>query len=89
MNQTKHAFSYNVRIFEHGICSKSPGNFFGFRMGTNLAPSANAMGAPKMKPRASIPTHSFFSEQGKQKHCCSKCFGKCNQQKNAGLGEVD
>ena len=33
-----------------------PGNFFGFLNGTNFAPIANAMGGPKIKPRASIPT---------------------------------
>lgn len=33
-----------------------PGNFFGFLNGTNFAPIASAMGGPKIKPRASIPT---------------------------------
>jgi hypothetical protein len=32
-----------------------PGNFFGFLIGTNFAPMANAMGGPKMNPLASTP----------------------------------
>jgi hypothetical protein len=32
-----------------------PGSFLGFLMGTNLAPIANAIGGPKMKPLASTP----------------------------------
>ncbi len=34
---------------------KIPGNFPGFVEGTNFAPIANAIGGPKIKPRASIP----------------------------------
>lgn len=44
---------------------KLPGNFFGFLRGINLAPIANAMGGPNIKPRASIPdykTHIYISE---------------------------
>eukprot|EP00246_Nothoceros_aenigmaticus_P013523 TRINITY_DN4712_c0_g1_i1.p1 TRINITY_DN4712_c0_g1~~TRINITY_DN4712_c0_g1_i1.p1 ORF type:complete len:134 (+),score=4.44 TRINITY_DN4712_c0_g1_i1:190-591(+) len=39
----------------------SPGSFFGFLKGTNLAPMARATGAPKMNPRASTAaTTSIF-----------------------------
>lgn len=37
------------------VGSNVPGNFLGFLKGTNLAPIANAMGGPNIKPRASIP----------------------------------
>ena len=32
-----------------------PGNLFGFLIGTNFAPIANAIGGPNIKPLASIP----------------------------------
>lgn len=36
-----------------------PGNFLGFRNGTNFAPMANAIEGPNMNPRASIPRMKF------------------------------
>lgn len=41
-----------------GICS-IPGNFFGFRSGTNFVLSANAIGGSKMNPLASMPFKRF------------------------------
>jgi len=35
--------------------SHSPGSFLGLRSGMNLAPIANAIARPNMKPLASIP----------------------------------
>jgi len=32
-----------------------PGNFLGFRKGTNFAPIAKAIGGPNMNPLASTP----------------------------------
>lgn len=40
---------------------KIPGSFPGFLKGTNLAPIANAMGGPKMNPRASTPARTIES----------------------------
>ena len=45
-----------VFFFLKKRCQIIPGNFFGFLNGTNFAPIASAMGGPKIKPRASIPT---------------------------------
>lgn len=36
-------------------CIEIPGNLFGFLIGTNFAPIANAMGGPNIKPLASTP----------------------------------
>lgn len=54
---------------------KLPGNFFGFLRGTNLAPIANAMGGPNIKPRASIPeckTDIYISEHKARKFLTRK-----------------